>query len=101
VPVTCCWLYGSNLLVATPVYPWYALPLAVLVIMSRRWEWLAVWAAAYVAFVFDHSIAVQMVAYGGALGVVVIVATLRRVRLSRRTSVPAEPADVPVRSRAD
>ena len=56
---------------ATPVYPWYALPLAVLVIMSQRWEWLAVWAAAYVAFVFDHSVAVQVAAYGGALVVVV------------------------------
>ncbi len=64
VPVTCCWLFGSSLLVATPVYPWYALPLAVLVIMSQRWEWLAVWAAAYVAFVFDHSTAVQVAAYG-------------------------------------
>jgi glycosyl transferase family 87 len=99
VPVTCCWLFGASLLVATPVYPWYALPLAVLVIMSRRWEWLAVWAAAYVAFVFDHSFAVQLAAYGAALGVVVV-ATLRRVRVSRRTPVPAETADDPVRSPA-
>ena len=87
VPVTCCWLFGASLLVATPVYPWYALPLAVLVIMSRRWEWLAVWAAAYVAFVFDHSVAVQVAAYGGAL-VVVVLATLRRARLSRRRLSP-------------
>ena len=98
-PVTCCWLFGSSLLVATPVYPWYALPLAVLVIMSQRWEWLAVWAAAYVAFVFDHSTAVQVAAYGGALGVVAVVA-LRRIRLSRRTSEPVENAVAPARSPA-
>jgi hypothetical protein len=99
VPVTCCWLFGASLLVATPVYPWYALPLAVLVIMSRRWEWLAVWAAAYVAFVFDHSSGVQIAAYGGALAVVGVT-TLWRVRVSRRTSGPDASADVPVRSRA-
>ena len=99
VPVTCCWLFGASLLVATPVYPWYALPLAVLVIMSRRWEWLAVWAAAYVAFVFDHSSGVQIAAYGSALAVVGVT-ILWRVRVSRRTSGPDASADVPVRSRA-
>jgi len=99
VPVTCCWLFGTSLLVATPVYPWYALPLAVLVIMSQRFEWLAVWAAAYVAFVFGHSTAVQVAAYGSALAVVGF-ATLWRTRLSRRTSEPDATADVPARSRA-
>ncbi len=79
VPVTCCWLFGASLLVATPVYPWYALPLVVLVIMSRRWEWLAVWVAAYVAFVFDHSTGAQAAAYGGAL-LVVCLTIVRRAR---------------------
>ncbi|HVK36284.1 MAG TPA: glycosyltransferase family 87 protein [Microlunatus sp.] len=99
VPVTCCWLFGASLLVATPVYPWYALPLAVLVIMSRRWEWLAVWAAAYAAFVFDHSPGVQIAAYGSALAVVGVT-TLWRLRVSWRTPGPDATADVPVRSRA-
>ncbi|HEY5981812.1 MAG TPA: glycosyltransferase family 87 protein [Microlunatus sp.] len=99
VPVTCCWLFGSSLLVATPVYPWYALPLAVLVIMSQRWEWLAVWAAAYVAFVFDHSTGVQVAAYGGA-SVVVSLAALRRARLSSRRVGPSEIASDRPRSRA-
>ena len=99
VPVTCCWLFGASLLVATPVYPWYVLPLAVLVIMSRRWEWLAVWAAAYVAFVFDHSMGAQVAAYGSALGVVAVM-TLRRVRLSPPRSEPDEIAADRLRSRA-
>jgi hypothetical protein len=67
------------IVVATPVYPWYALPLVVLVIMSRRWEWLAVWVAAYVAFVFDHSTGAQAAAYGGAL-LVVCLTIVRRAR---------------------
>ena len=54
VLVTCTWLYGASFLVATPIYPWYAMPLLVLALMARRLEWSAVWAAAYVAFVFDH-----------------------------------------------
>ena len=99
VPVTCCWLFGSSLLVATPVYPWYALPLAVLVIMSQRWEWLAVWAAAYVAFIFDHSTSAHVAAYGTAF-VVVVLSTLRRTRLTPRRVGPAETAPGLLRSRA-
>ena len=30
VLVTCTWLYGASFLVATPIYPWYAMPLLVL-----------------------------------------------------------------------
>lgn len=99
VAVTSCWLFGASLLVATPVYPWYALPLAVLVIMSQRWEWLSVWAAAYVAFVFDHSAVAQIAAYGTSLGVVVW-STLRRALLIRRMPVSIVSGDDPVRSRA-
>lgn len=99
VPVTCCWLFGASLLVATPVYPWYVLPLAVLVIMSQRWEWLAVWAAAYVAFVFDHSMSAQVAAYGSAF-VMVVFATLRRARFSPRRVGPSEIASDRRHSRA-
>jgi len=78
VLVTCTWLYGASFLVATPIYPWYAMPLVVLAVSARRWEWLAVWAAAYVAFVFDNAVAVQAIAYGSSLVVVLVVALRRR-----------------------
>jgi hypothetical protein len=99
VLLTCCWLYGASFLVATPTYPWYALPLTVLAIMASRWEWLSVWAAAYVAFVFDHSVAAQAGAYGSALIIVLAASRLRRDStdrrgplLSDRTSRPAQGA---------
>ncbi|CAA9373516.1 MAG: hypothetical protein AVDCRST_MAG75-308 [uncultured Propionibacteriaceae bacterium] len=67
VLVTCCWLYGCSFLVATPIYAWYALPFVVLVIMAGRLEWLSVWAATYVAFVFDREVFIQSCGYAAAL----------------------------------
>jgi hypothetical protein len=90
VLLTCTWLYGASFLVATPIYPWYAMPLLVLALMARRWEWLSVWLAAYVAFVFDHAIAVQGVAYGLALIIVAVVALLRRRGSGERSSALTE-----------
>ena len=66
--VTCCWLYGCSFLIATPIYAWYALPFVVLVIMAGRLEWLAVWAALYVAFVFDHETLSRLSPSGRRLG---------------------------------
>ena len=43
-------LLGAALLVATPVQPWYGLPLAALAVLAGRPAWLAVPAAAYPAF---------------------------------------------------
>ena len=43
-------LFGAALLVATPVQPWYGLPLAALAVLAGRPVWLAVPAAAYPAF---------------------------------------------------
>jgi hypothetical protein len=43
-------LFGAALLLATPVQPWYGLPLAALASLAARPVWLAVPAAAYVAF---------------------------------------------------
>lgn len=86
LPVTCCWLYGSAILLATPVYAWYALPLAVLAIVADRWEWLAVWAASYVAFVGWAHIGVQAAGYGVALLVVVAALVVRRRRSSATTA---------------
>lgn len=43
-------LFGAALLLATPVQPWYGLPLAALAVLAARPVWLAVPAAAYPAF---------------------------------------------------
>jgi hypothetical protein len=43
-------LLGAALLLATPVQPWYGLPLAALAVLAVRPVWLAVPAAAYPAF---------------------------------------------------
>ncbi|MBW3639574.1 MAG: DUF2029 domain-containing protein [Actinobacteria bacterium] len=43
-------LFGAALLLATPVQPWYGLPLAALAALAVRPAWLAVPAAAYPAF---------------------------------------------------
>jgi hypothetical protein len=48
-PVACL-LLGAALLVATPVQPWYGLPLAALAALAGRPAWLAVPAAAYPLF---------------------------------------------------
>ncbi len=61
------------------IYAWYALPFVVLVLMAGRWEWLAVWPAMYVAFVFDRETYAQTAAYGLALVVVGVVSWRRRV----------------------
>ena len=89
VLLTCCWLYGCSFLIATPIYAWYALPFVVLVIMAGRLEWLAVWAALYVAFVFDRETFVQALAFGTALGVVVLVG-FRRWSKARHQSLAGE-----------
>ena len=87
--VTCCWLYGSAILLATPVYAWYALPLAVLAIVAGRWEWLGVWAASYVAFVGWAHIGVQATGYGVAFLIVVAALVVRRrVNRTARGIVP-------------
>ena len=94
-PLTCVWLYGASFLVATPIYPWYAMPLLVLAVLTRRWEWIAVWAAAYVAFVFDHSLPIQAIGYGCA-ALVVVLAGLRRTSSSRKVSSVVSRSDLTV-----
>ena len=97
VLVTCCWLYGCAFLIATPIYAWYALPFVVLVIMAGRLEWLAVWAALYVAFVFDDESSVQALAFGAALGVVVLVGLRRSIRGFRSRTLESSLQPQPAR----
>jgi hypothetical protein len=77
----------------TPIYSWNALPFVVLVIMAGRLEWLSVWPALYVAFVFDHETWVQALAFGTALAVVAIVGFIRRGRTRRFQDSGARDAD--------
>jgi Glycosyltransferase family 87 len=99
VLVTCCWLYGCAFLIATPIYAWYALPFVVLVIMAGRLEWLSVWAALYVAFVFDHETWVQALAFGAALAMVAIVGSIRWSRTrrdGRAQEMPSHPVSAAI-----
>jgi len=75
-------LFGSLLLVTTPSYPWYAVPLVALAVLSQRLEWLAVAVAGYVAYAGNGS--PPLTATGGyalAAAVVVGAALWRRRRL--------------------
>jgi hypothetical protein len=57
IAVTCCWLYGAALLLTTPTYPWYGLPLIALAVLAGRTEWLAVPLASYLAYAsFGHEV---------------------------------------------
>lgn len=74
IAVTCCWLLASALLIATPTYPWYGLPLIALAVLAGRLEWLAVPIAAYVAYAnLEHSGWIYL-----AATVFVLAATLAR-----------------------
>ncbi|MGC4938238.1 glycosyltransferase 87 family protein [Kribbella sp. DT2] len=77
VAVTCCWLYGAALLVATPTYPWYGLPLIALAVLAGRIEWVAVPLAAYWAYAsYGHDLRQGLVQLA-ALLIVVAAITLR------------------------
>jgi len=72
-------LLGAALLVATPIQPWYGLPLAALAALAGRPAWLAVPAAAYPAFFAvipagpsDAAARVGSLAFAAALVVVVV-----------------------------
>lgn len=77
IAVTCCWLYGAALLITTPTYPWYGLPLIALAVLAGRFEWIAVPLASYLAYAsFEHGTR-QSLIHLAAAAIVVIVITLR------------------------
>ncbi|MDX2974455.1 glycosyltransferase 87 family protein [Kribbella solani] len=91
IALTCCWLYGAALLIATPTYPWYGLPLIALAVLARRPEWIAVPLAAYLAYAsFGHATR-QGLIHLAALAVIVIVITLRR-RIVAKSGLTAPPS---------
>lgn len=72
-------LLGTVLLLTTPSYPWYSLPLVALCVMARRLEWLAVAVAGYVAYAGVRLPPTTGLAYLAA-AVVVLGAAQRRRR---------------------
>jgi hypothetical protein len=78
IALTCCWLYGAALLIATPTYPWYGLPLIALAVLARRPEWIAVPLASYLAYgSYGHDTR-QGLIYLAAAVIVVSAVTIRR-----------------------
>ncbi len=76
-------LVGGFLLVTTPAYPWYAVPLVVLAVLSHRLEWVTVaigMQLGYAAFGLQWF---STASYAVALAVVVVV-SLARARAQRR-----------------
>ncbi|MEP7331349.1 MAG: hypothetical protein ABI692_04585 [Terracoccus sp.] len=72
-------LFGVLLLATTPNYPWYALPLVALAVVTSRLEWLAVAVAAYLAYGATTSPPVAGFAYGMA-GLIVVGVSVARAR---------------------
>lgn len=77
IALTCCWLYGAALLIATPTYPWYGLPLIALAALARRPEWIAVPLAAYLAYASYGHDTRQGLIYLAAAVIVVSAITIR------------------------
>ena len=82
--VTATWLFGTALLVGTPTYPWYTLPLLGLAVLTGRWEWLAVVVAAHGAYAAYDAPTQVSLWYSAALTVVVLIGLVRRLRRPQR-----------------
>ncbi|NIZ89726.1 hypothetical protein [Kineococcus rubinsiae] len=80
-------LYGTTLLVLTPNYPWYALPVVALAALARRPEWLVVALPGAVVNSVVPPAEVVVAVWGAAAGVVAVASLLRAVR--SRTPLPA------------
>jgi hypothetical protein len=90
---TAVWLFGGALLIGTPGYPWYSLPLVVLAVMAGRVEWFAVAVAMYATYSLYRVPHLPGAAFALA-GLVVLVAS--RVRATRVTPTPSTPTVEPL-----
>lgn len=84
-------LYGTTLLVLTPNYAWYALPVVALGALARRPEWLVLALPGAVANSIVPPVEVVVAAWGGAAGVIALVSLLRALR-ARTPWLPTGPA---------
>ena len=80
---TATWLFGAAMLIGTPSYPWYTLPLLGLAVLAGRWEWLAVVAGAYGAYAAYDEPARASAWYAAAGAVVLLVTAARRIQPAR------------------
>ena len=87
------WMYGGALLIATPQYPWYALPLLALAALARRPEWISLAVAMQFSYVELHS-PTAPVGYGYLLAALIVVGCAYRRRRNARYS--ADIGTVPV-----
>jgi hypothetical protein len=88
--VTCCWLYGAALLISTPTYPWYGLPLIALAVLAGRIEWLAVPLASYLAYAsFGHDTRQGLIYLAAAVIVVSVMTVRNRAAAEKRVDSPA------------
>lgn len=74
---TAVWLFGGAVLIATPAYAWYCLPLVALAVLAGRLEWLAVALAGYLAYAGTRLPYVSGAAYAAAGTFVLLVAAGR------------------------
>jgi Glycosyltransferase family 87 len=86
-------LFGGALLIGTPGYPWYSLPLVVLAVMAGRVEWLAVAVAMYATYSLYRVPYLPGSAFALA-GLVVLVGS--RARATRAAAVSATPRVEPL-----
>jgi len=84
---TMVWLFGGAVLIATPAYAWYCLPLVALAVLADRPEWLAVAVGGYLAYAGTRVPYLPGAAYAGA-ALWVAAITLGRLRRSRSSVDP-------------
>lgn len=82
---------GSLLLLTTPSYPWYALPMLACAVLAGRLEWLAVAFAAVLAYASASVPPMPTMAYA-ASAVFVLTVAFRRSRLMGGSAVPSSQA---------
>lgn len=86
---TVTWLFGAALLIGTPTYPWYTLPLLGLAVLAGRWEWLAVVVAAYGGYASIGDPSRVGLWYAAALVTVLAATVVRRRGRGPGTRAPA------------
>jgi hypothetical protein len=92
--LTCCWLYGAALLIATPTYPWYGLPLIALAALAHRPEWIAVPIASYLAYAsFGHDTRQGLIYLAAAVVVAGAITVRRRLVAESRLTDAGSPAN--------